>query len=109
MSGPVARWLETFVCNNMCKQYVEVFQKFGYNTLNQVCKLNAQQLLKMGVTQTDMEKIMENVSVLRQTLQGMFIFLCLNEMNSIINRLKYVFIFFSILYLTNEKPELIIT
>ena len=34
--GPVARWLETFVCSSMCKQYVEVFQEFGYNNLNEV-------------------------------------------------------------------------
>ena len=35
-SGPVARWLETFVCNSSCQQYVEVFQENGYNNLNEV-------------------------------------------------------------------------
>ncbi len=70
MSGPVARWLETFVCTSMCKQYVDVFQEFGYKNLNDVCNLNAQQLLKMGVTRMDTEKIMENVSVLKQTMQA---------------------------------------
>jgi hypothetical protein len=69
-SGPVARWLETFVCTSMCKQYVEVFQEFGYNNLNEICNLSSQQLLKMGVTRNDMEKIMENVSVLKQTMQA---------------------------------------
>jgi hypothetical protein len=69
-SGPIARWLETFVCTNMSKKYVEVFQEFGYNNLNDVCNLNAQQLLKMGVSIPDTEKIIDNVSVLKQTMQG---------------------------------------
>lgn len=68
-SGPVARWLDTFVLNSNSKQYAEIFKKFGFDTLNEVCKLDTLQLLKMGVTQIDIEKIMENVSVLRQTLQ----------------------------------------
>lgn len=68
--GPIARWLETFVCNNMCKTYVETFKTYGYDTLNDICKLNGQQLLKMGVTKMDTEKILENVSVLRQTIQA---------------------------------------
>jgi ribosomal protein L1 len=49
---------------------VEIFQKYGYDTLNEVCKLNAPQLMKMGVNQMDTEKILENVGVLRQTLQS---------------------------------------
>jgi LytS/YehU family sensor histidine kinase len=69
-SGPIARWLETFVCTSMSKKYVEVFQEFGYNNLNDVCNLNAQQLLKMGVSIPDTEKIIDNVSVLKQTMQG---------------------------------------
>ena len=69
-SGPVARWLETFVCTSMCRQYVEVFQEFGYNNLNEICNLNSQQLAKMGVARIDMEKILENVSVLKQTMQA---------------------------------------
>ncbi len=32
IGGPVTRWLETFLCN----QYAEVFEKFGYTTLQQV-------------------------------------------------------------------------
>ena len=39
--GPVARWLDTFVCNNMSKRYVEVFKKHGYETLNEVTKKKA--------------------------------------------------------------------
>ena len=66
-TGPVARWLDTFVFNS--KQYAEIFKKFGYETLNEVCKLDPAQLTKMGVNPIDSEKIMENVSVLRQTLQ----------------------------------------
>ncbi len=31
-SGPVARWLDTFVC----RQYADIFKKFGYDTLNDV-------------------------------------------------------------------------
>ena len=69
-SGPVARWLDTIVSSNMCKQYVEVFKRYGYDTLSDVCKLEAHQLAKMGVTHFDNEKIMEEVSVLRQTLKG---------------------------------------
>jgi hypothetical protein len=68
--GPVARWLETIVSTNICKQYVEVFKRYGYDTLNDVCKLESNQLAQMGVTNSDNEKIMENVSVLRQTLKG---------------------------------------
>jgi hypothetical protein len=69
--GPVARWLETFVCNNtVCKSYVETFKLCGYDTLADVCKLNAQQLIKMGISQMDTEKILENVSVIRQTMQA---------------------------------------
>ena len=69
-SGNVARWLDTILCNNRCKQYVEVFKRNGYETFDQVCGLEATALLKMGVAQIDCEKIMENVSVLRQTLKG---------------------------------------
>ena len=69
-SGPVARWLDTFVCNNRSKQYVEIFKRYGYDTLNDICKLDMTQLIKMGVMQVDCEKIIENVSVLRQTLQA---------------------------------------
>ncbi len=68
--GPVARWLETIVSTNMCKQYVEVFKRYGYDTLSDVCKLESNMLAQMGVTNSDNEKIMENVSVLRQTLKG---------------------------------------
>lgn len=64
--SPVARWLDTFVC----KQYADIFKKFGYDTLNDVCRLEEHQLIKMGVAQLDIEKIIENVSVLRQTLQA---------------------------------------
>ena len=67
--GPVARWLDTIVSSNMCKQYVEVFKRYGYDTLTDVCKLESHQLAQMGVTNSDNEKIMENVSVLRQTLK----------------------------------------
>ena len=70
--GPVARWLETIVSTNICKQYVEVFKRYGYDTLNDVCKLESNQLAQMGVTNSDNEKIMENVSVLRQTLKGTY-------------------------------------
>ncbi|CAF1018849.1 unnamed protein product [Brachionus calyciflorus] len=66
-TGPVARWLDTFVFNS--KQYAEIFKKFGFDTLNEVCKLDHVQLSKMGVNPIDSEKIMENVAVLRQTLQ----------------------------------------
>lgn len=31
-SGPVARWLDTFVC----RQYADIFKKFGFDTLNDV-------------------------------------------------------------------------
>ena len=68
--GPVARWLETIVNTNICKQYVEVFKRYGFETLNDVCKLESHQLTQMGVNNLDNEKIMENVSVLRQTLKG---------------------------------------
>ena len=68
--GPVARWLDTIVSTNMCKQYVEVFKRYGYATLQDVCKLESHQLAQMGVTNSDNEKIMENVSVLRQTLKA---------------------------------------
>lgn len=37
MSGPVARWLDTFVC----KQYYEVFKMYGFDTLNQVSRLQS--------------------------------------------------------------------
>jgi hypothetical protein len=68
--GPVARWLDTVVCNtNRSKQYVDVFKRYGFDTLHDICKLDVTQLMKMGVMQIDCEKIMENVSVLKQTLQ----------------------------------------
>ncbi len=41
-----------------------------YFCLFKICNLNAQQLLKMGVSLTDTEKIIDNVSVLKQTMQG---------------------------------------
>ncbi len=34
-SGPVARWLDTFVC----RQYADIFKKFGFDTLNDVRKI----------------------------------------------------------------------
>ncbi len=37
--SPVARWLNTFVNNsNISKEYVDIFKKFGYETLNEVEK-----------------------------------------------------------------------
>ena len=36
MSGPVARWLDTFVC----KQYYDVFTMYGFDTLNQVSRIH---------------------------------------------------------------------
>ncbi|RNA04862.1 transcription factor 20-like [Brachionus plicatilis] len=66
-TGPVARWLDTFVYNS--KQYAEIFKKFGVDNLNEVCKLDPIQLSNMGVNSADSEKIMENIFVLRQTLQ----------------------------------------
>jgi hypothetical protein len=71
--GPVARWLDTILCNARSRQYVEVFKRSGIDTMHEVCKLDMYSLMKMGVSQLDGEKIMENVSVLRQTqnlLQG---------------------------------------
>jgi len=32
MPGPVERWLETF----MCSHFAEIFEKFGYRTLESV-------------------------------------------------------------------------
>ncbi len=63
----MARWLDTVLCNNRTKQYAEVFKQLGCESLNDVFRLDPSLLLKMGVTQLDCEKIMENVSVLRQT------------------------------------------
>lgn len=68
--GPIARWLDTFLSN---RHYADLFKRNGFETLNDVCKLDTNQLLTMGVSQLDSEKIMENVSVLRQTIQGLFI------------------------------------
>jgi hypothetical protein len=65
IADPVSRWLDTFVC----KQYADTFRKFGYEKLNDVCRLDKLQLMKMGVAQMDIDKIIENVSVLQQTLQ----------------------------------------
>ena len=65
-SDPVARWLGTFEC----RQYAERFHKYGFDTLNEVCKLSRDHLMSMGVMPMDMEKILENVSILKQTLQG---------------------------------------
>lgn len=66
-TGPVARWLDTFVYNS--KQYAEIFKKFGIDNLNEVCKLDPIQLTNMGINSIDSDKIMENIFVLRQTLQ----------------------------------------
>ncbi|XP_013402817.1 uncharacterized protein LOC106168333 [Lingula anatina] len=66
MSGPVERWLETF----MCKQYAPAFEAYGYRTLESVCQLSLSQLQSIGVTPDHCDKILENVSVLRQTLMA---------------------------------------
>jgi hypothetical protein len=67
-SGPVARWLDIILCNPRSKQYMEVFRRNGIDTLHDVCsKLDVHSLMKMGVIQIDCEKILEQVSVLRQT------------------------------------------
>ncbi|XP_002742414.1 uncharacterized protein LOC100378749 [Saccoglossus kowalevskii] len=66
MSGPVERWLETF----MCKQYAETFEKCGYKTLSSVCQLDRHTLRSMGVLEEHCDNIIENVSVLRQTIVG---------------------------------------
>jgi len=66
MSDPVQRWLETF----NCRQYAELIERSGYETLQQVCQLTPATLSALGITSPiDIEKITENVSVLRQTLQ----------------------------------------
>ncbi|KAL5018003.1 hypothetical protein ScPMuIL_003725 [Solemya velum] len=64
MPGPVARWLETF----MCKQYADTFEAYGFKTLQSVCQLQLPQLQAMGVAQEHCEIILENVHVLRQTV-----------------------------------------
>uniref|UniRef100_T1J1V0 SAM domain-containing protein n=1 Tax=Strigamia maritima TaxID=126957 RepID=T1J1V0_STRMM len=64
MPGPVERWLETF----MCKQYAYVFEEYGFKTLQQVCQLQSSTLHSMGIPPDHCDKIVENVSVLRQSL-----------------------------------------
>ncbi|XP_066291798.1 transcription factor 20-like isoform X2 [Branchiostoma lanceolatum] len=66
MPGPVERWLDTF----MCGQYAEIFHRFGFETLQSVCQLQLHTLQQMGVKPEDCEKILENVSVLKQTILG---------------------------------------
>ncbi|KAK2158004.1 hypothetical protein LSH36_179g04069 [Paralvinella palmiformis] len=66
MSRPVERWLGTF----MCTQYADTFEAHGYKTLQSVCQLDFHQLQSMGVRPEHYEKIMENVSVLRQSYIG---------------------------------------
>lgn len=65
-SEPVARWLGTFEC----RQYADHFHKCGFDTLTEVCKLTVERLQAMGINPIDTDKILENVFVLRQTLQG---------------------------------------
>lgn len=66
MPGPVERWLETF----MCKQYADTFEAYGFKTLQSVCQLQQPQLQAMGVAQEHVEKILESVHVLRQSMFG---------------------------------------
>lgn len=66
MPGPVERWLETF----MCKQYADTFEAYGFKTLQSVCQLQQPQLQAMGVAQEHVDKILESVHILRQSMFG---------------------------------------
>lgn len=54
----------------MCKQYAYLFEEYGFKTLQQVCQLQPTALRTMGIPLDHCDKILENVSVLRQSLVG---------------------------------------
>ncbi|UJR13600.1 hypothetical protein I4U23_000613 [Adineta vaga] len=63
----VARWLDTFTCS----KYADRFEQLGYSTLQSICQLNSSQLQNLGVSPVDICTIMDNVLLLRQSLNSL--------------------------------------
>ncbi|CAF1218655.1 unnamed protein product [Adineta ricciae] len=63
----VAKWLDTFTCS----KYAERFEQLGYSTLQSVCQLTSAQLQNLGVCPADIYTIMENVLLLKQSVNSL--------------------------------------
>jgi len=63
----VARWLETFTCS----KYADRFERLGYSTLQSICQLTSTQLHNLGVSPADIYTIMENILLLKQSINSL--------------------------------------
>ncbi|CAF0726121.1 unnamed protein product [Adineta ricciae] len=63
----IAHWLDTFTCS----KYADRFERSGYQNIHSVCRLTIAQLQSLGVANNDIYTIMDNITLLKQSLKSL--------------------------------------